>query len=386
MAAEASGCTADERLQARLGPGDTTVETPEGPSLRLDAEGRWGSFRPHDDLFRRTLDGKVVVHEGAELRVLENDEAERVHAEAIGFAAELAARVAREQTEIELHGHGAERAALCARLEVGAAWSVERYRGERTRYDAAYPEPMFILPPDRYQDVVVLPAVGCPHGRCKFCAFYRERGFRILEPAEFDAHLEAVRDFYGRARLGRNGVFLGSASALSLPDRWLVEVLAKIRAAFGEVARGVAAFEDPDHAPRRAADDYAALRAAGLRAVTVGLETGWPALREELGKRRELDRVLAAVAAEKEAGLTCGVTVLVGAGGRAAAADHRAATADAVAAMALDKRDMVYLSPLAEGLPGPELAAEYARFREALAQRTMAKLVPYRIERFFLFG
>lgn len=386
MATQPGECSADDRLKARLGVGDTAVEAPEGPSLRMDAEGRWGSFRPGDDLHRRTLDGKVVVHEGPGLRELNADEADRVHAEAIAFAGALAARVRAGETGLELHGPDADRAALVARLEAAAAWTVERYRDEAARYAAAYPEPMFILPPDRYHDVVVLPAVGCPHGRCKFCAFYRERGFRILEPAEFDAHLDAVRAFFGRARLGRSGVFLGSASALSLPGPRLIEALEKIRAAFGDVARGVAAFEDPDHAPRRTSEDYAALGAAGLSAVTVGLETGLPALREELGKRRNLDRVLAAVAAEKEAGLTCGVTVLVGAGGRAAAADHLAATADAVSAMPLDKRDMIYLSPLSESLPEAELQEEYQRFRETLAQRTMAKLVPYRIERYFVFA
>jgi len=378
--------TTDNRLQVRLGAGDLAVEAPDGTALRLDAEGRWGSFRPGPALHRRTLDGKVVVHEGAALRALDPDEADAVHLAVGRFARALADRVERGALPLELHGSAGGRAALLDRLRAVADWSPARYRGEAERFAAAYPEPVFILPPDRYLDVVVLPAVGCPHGRCAFCAFYRERGFRILDDAEFAAHLEAVRRFFGRAIRARNGVFLGSASALSLPQPALMRGLESVKRTLGPMPRGIAAFHDPDHAPTRRAEDHAELRAAGLRTVTVGLETGLAALREKLGKRPRLDRVHAAVAAQVEAGLTCGVTILVGAGGPATADDHRRATVEAVRRMPLRARDMVYLSPLAETLTAAGMAREYGRFRLELARSTRAKIVPYRIERYHLFA
>jgi len=382
-----SGAGSDRgRLKVRLGPGDLAVEIPEGGSLRVDAEGRWGSFRPAGALHRRTLDGKVLVHAGPELRLLTTADAASVHRAAIAFAADLAARVARDDLVLDLHGFDATESALLDRLGAAGRWTVARYHDEARRFAEAYPEPVFILPPDRYQDVVVLPAVGCPHGRCRFCAFYRERGFRILEPDAFEAHVEAVRRFFGRALPARNGVFLGSASALSIPQAALERVLAVVRREVGEPARGLAAFEDPDHAPRRDAADYGALRSAGLRTITVGLESGLPALRAELGKRPELDRVLAAVATQKRAGLASGVTVLIGAGGRAAARDHLEATTATIGEMPLEASDMVYLSPLAESLSEGELAQEYRRFRARLAEVTRAKIVPYRIERYHYFA
>jgi len=376
----------DRLVKVRIGPGDLAVETPDGRSLRVDAEGRWGSFRPGRALRRRTLDGLVLAHEGPQLRRLEPAEADAVHRDAVAFAASLAERIARGDFALDLHGADATESALLDRLGAAARWTVSRYHDEARRFAEAYPEPVFILPPDRYHDVVVLPAVGCPHGRCSFCGFYRERGFRVLEPDEFEAHVEAVRRFFGRARLARRGVFLGSASALSIPGATLARVLAIVRRELGEPVRGMAAFHDPDHAPRRDAADHAALKAAGLRTVTVGLETGLPALREALGKRPELDRVQAAVTAQKRAGLTTGVTVLIGAGGPAAAPDHLAATAAVIRQMPLEPSDMIYLSPLAESLSQAELAVEYRRFRASLAEATRARIVPYRVERYFYFS
>ncbi|MBN2491602.1 MAG: radical SAM protein [Planctomycetes bacterium] len=373
-------------LQARLGAGDLAVETADLRALRVDAEGRWRSFRPAGPLRRRTLDGNIVVSEAGVRRALDPDEIAATHTAVAAFAADLAGGIERDAFDLELRGPDADRAELVARLDAAAQWTPDRFRQDAERFTAAYPEPVLILPPDRYQDLVVLPALGCPHGRCKFCAFYRERGFHILGRAEFEAHLEAVCRFFGRAGRTRDGIFLGSASALSLPDARLLAVLEAVRRTFGVPRRGVAAFHDPDHSPVRSGADYAALREAGLTAVTLGLETGSPALRKQLGKRPDLDRVLAALAGAKEAGLRCGITILVGAGGPQAAAAHRTATAEVLHRMPLEPGDLVYLSPYTAAMSRADTDREFARLRAALAPATRARIVPYRIERFAYFA
>ncbi len=246
----------------------------------------------------------------------------------------------------------------------------------------AWPEPTRILPPHRYRDLVILPATGCPNHGCGFCAFYKKRPFRVLDDQAFENHLQAVVDALGVAIAERDGLFLGSASALSLNDTLLLKRLARVRTAIGIPRRGVAAFLDPDRAPSRSAQAFAALREAGLVEATLGLETGQPDLRRRLGKRADLSDVRAAIDAMRTAGVGVGLTVLVGLGEHDDEHRHRDATVALLASLDLGTRDFVHLSPLVR--PGfgrvPEVVLR--AWRRALITTTPARVAPYLIERF----
>ena len=274
--------------------------------------------------------------------------------------------------------------ALRDRLRVAAQWTAETFAEERRRFAVAYPEPVPILPPHRYRDVVVLPATGCPNHSCTFCDFYRDRPFVALDDAAFEAHLAEVIRLFGRALPQRGGVFLGSGSALSVSDRVLLRRLPRIMERVGPLQRGIAAFHNPDLGKRRTVAQWQALRDAGLVDVTVGLETGLPRLREALHKSPDTARFATSVADIKAAGIDVAVTVLLGVGAPADAAAHRAATAALIAEMPLDARDRVYLSPLTEALSRTEARAEMRRFRGAL--RTDATVGAYLVERFAYFA
>lgn len=361
-------------VRARVTEHDLTIALEDRRVVRFDAEGRWCTFRREEEFFRRVLDGQVVVRWGARAVPVSEERVRWVHAEAARWAGELIGLVEREDSPPQVIGD-ADR--IVPWLRAATRWTAERFEGLRARFAQAYPEPVPILPPDRYGDLVVLPAMGCPYGRCSFCHFYRDPDFRVLSPAEFEAHLEALGSFFGRALRGRDGVFLGSASAVSLGQRVLLRTLERVRDVLGSPRRGVAAFHDPDHAPERTLSQYRELVDAGLGDVLIGLETGLGRLREALGKRGELDRVQAAVGALKEAGMQVALSILIGAGGLEAADAHRAETGAFISRLPLEERDLVYLSPLEGALPSAALAAQQRRFREDLVARTPARVVPY---------
>jgi radical SAM superfamily enzyme YgiQ (UPF0313 family) len=323
------------------------------------------------------VDGAVVSRAGGAVRTLAPGEAAAVHERVRARTAALAALASGEPWPFE---GSVDRQELLARLGAASRWDAAEHGREALRFDAAYPERVPILPPDRYRDVVVQPATGCPAARCAFCAFYRDAPFAPLSPARFDAHLEAVRSLFGRALPGRTGIFLGSASALSLPQPSLLAAMARAGAVLGEMPRGIAAFADPDHAPSRSAAAYRELRSAGMSAVLVGLETGWPDLRRRLGKRSDLGPLRAMVGGLKEAGVPCAISILAG----IAAEDperHARDTAGVVAELALGPGDIVYVSPL-DASPGPHAAREVSLLREALRGRTAARVAPYRVDLF----
>ena len=376
-------------IRARVGPGDAVVlGRPPGPDaqkferiLRADAEGRWITIKSEGRFLHRTMDGRVVRRAGSRAFDVSPPDAAAAHEEARALAASFGEALAPDSgAHVQRRGEcGAD---LEERLERVLGWPAERHDGEPARFAGAYPEPVEILPPDRYRDVVVMPAAGCPSADCDFCAFYRGTPFRVLAADEFAAHLDAVAALFGPALALRDGVFLGSASALSLSDRRLAPCLEAVAERIGIGPRGVGAFLDPDHAPRRSAAEFEALRGLGLALAVIGLETGHGALRRDLGKAESLDRVRAAIDALAEAGVARGLTVLVGPGGADARAEHERATTDAVAVMPLVKGDRIYLSPLRGSMPDEQLAEAGASLRASLRAVTGAQVVPYSMERF----
>jgi radical SAM superfamily enzyme YgiQ (UPF0313 family) len=372
------------RILARADARGVVVEVEDRLYLRLDAAGRWIAFGEGGALFRRAVDGRVLRPRRAGFETLTEAETEAVDLHVVRRAGEVAEALAdADASDLEIAGDGTALRAALARAACGAA---ERPAESRRRYAAAYPEAVPILPPHRYRDLVVLPATGCPNHQCVFCAFYRDRPFRVLDDAAFDAHLGAVRDLFAEALVDRDGIFLGSASALTIPDDVLVRRLRAVRAAFGAPRRGIASFHDPDRGRRRSPADWARLVQEGLVEATLGLETGLPALRRAQGKSADVARVVGTAADQKAGGLTLSVTVLVGLGGASQADAHRVATVEALARMPLTPADRVYLSPLAGGQAPRTEEGELARWREALAACSPARVGDYRVERFAWFA
>ena len=376
----------EPRLRARLRDDEVTAHLGDEVALHADAEGRWITFRSGEAAaMRRTLAGEVVSRApGGDLREVSG--VGEAHA-AVCAAAEAVRAEVRTLPASELAITGGDVAELDRRLARVAAWTAQRHAAEAARFAEAYPEPVPILPPDRYKDVVVLPALGCPSNACTFCAFYRGAAFQILDRPGFRAHLPRVGALLGRGLGRRDGVFLGSASALSLSQRRLLDVLAEVSAWLGAPPRrGVGAFLDPDHAPARGAAEYRELAEAGLAQATLGLETGLSELRATLGKHPDLARFEAASRGLGAAGIRRAITVLVGAGGEARRLAHRDATAAALTRLDLGPRDIVYLSPLDGSLGAGATRAEVEALAEAVAGATPAKPTPYRVDLYRYYG
>jgi hypothetical protein len=347
--------------------------------LRVDAQGRWLALAAGPLRLRRAADGNVLRPGRRAWDVLDEEEARRAHGLALRLARRLRRRVAR--APLLDGGLTRESAAADAPLAAAEAWTPPRLLAERARAAAAWPEPVPILPPHRYRDLVVMPARGCPNRACTFCFFYRDRPFRPLDATAFDAHLAAVRDVTGGLP-GHDGVFLGSASALSLPDEVLLARIRRVKELLGVPRRGFAAFYDPDRGSVRTREAWDRLVHAGLADATIGLETGDADLRAACGKGPDLGRVGAIVADMKAAGLSVALTVLVGLGGPPHVASHRDRTSAFLRSLPLDARDVVYLSPWTEADPALVDDASVSAWRATLARATPAGVRPYLVERF----
>jgi radical SAM superfamily enzyme YgiQ (UPF0313 family) len=306
--------------------------------LSFDREGRLLTRATEQSFEKRALDSRLLRRDrrdGSRWRVLDDAERRTVFAEALERAAETAADPAAPS-------------ALRERLESEVLpWTVDRLLAEEARFRAAYPWPISILPPDRYRSVVLQATEGCTWNRCTFCSFYQDRPFRAATPEAFRQHAEAVRGFLGRDAARRPAIFLADGNALALGNRRLRPLIEIASDLFP--GRPFASFLDVYTGTRHDPLDWRELSAFGLEQVAIGMETGLDELLRWVNKPGSRDELAALVAELKAAGLALSLIVMIGLGGQSFRTRHREATLDALLAMPLDRRDLIYLSPFVEG-------------------------------------
>jgi hypothetical protein len=215
-----------------------------------------------------------------------------------------------------------------------------------------------ILPPDQYLAVVLEATEGCSWNACTFCDFYRGVRYWVKTASEFEAHLQAVKEFFGDALALRRSVFLGDANALSVPHQRVLAWLAAARRAFPEQwsRGGASAFIDTWRGSLKSAEEFRELAALGLRRVYVGLESGDPDLLRFLQKPGRPEDAVRLVAALHHAGVAVAPIVLLGVGGERFFDAHAGATAAVLTDFRLTTEDLLYFS---EFVPSPGL--EYLR-------------------------
>ena len=341
---------------------------PSDLSLKLDVRGRWQSYRTGFHFYRRCMNGDVVTQKGEQrLNASETD----------NLLTEI------NRTIKGLLKYFSLNQRVCSVLQSALCFDSGYYRDLADQYRTVYPEDVPILPPDHYGDLVVQPATGCPNRRCTFCAFYKDKPFKVLSSEEFEQHLSGIESMLGGQLHSRDGLFIGSANAMALSQRRLVGYLNQIDQRFGSFKRGIAAFADPDFSAPRNAGQWQELAELGVTRLVIGLETGWDKLRGRLGKSSDLTNVVKTVEASRQAGMSVGITVLTGASQSEEAQQNLEESGRFIARLGLLKNDIVYLSPLERGSTGQARAlAEQAEMKNRLAQITAAKVVGYQMKRF----
>jgi radical SAM superfamily enzyme YgiQ (UPF0313 family) len=360
------------------------IEMPDNRSLRLDREGRWSSYQKGLALYRRTLDSKIIKVQERTYSLINLEESEKITGEISSILEVISKKSGRSHSDLYQSKNNVPD--IKRWIQKSIAFLHKPIDLEVQRFNNAYPEGIQILPPDRYRDLVIQPALGCPSGQCTFCAFYKNNRFRVLTDIEFDRHLEAVRNLFGENKGERNGIFLDSASALSLSQRRMIRIFDKIADLIPNSKRGIAAFLDPDNAPKRNLKDFIALKDRGLSQVTIGLETGYPFLRKRLGKSEDLSILKRTVKIIRDAGIQVALTILVGAGGSDFIKDHHSKSTQFIQDLGLSKRDIIYLSPLSDSLSPSHLTTEISNFGQTLKKVTNARISPYHMERFYYFS
>ncbi|HSM23704.1 MAG TPA: radical SAM protein [Anaerolineaceae bacterium] len=222
------------------------------------------------------------------------------------------------------------------------------YEEDEKSYHSVY-KPVGILPPDQYISVVLQLTEGCSFNKCTFCTFYRDRTFRIKPSEEFEQHIVNVKNFVGKGLSLRRTIFLGDANALVVPTRKLIPLLEIIHKHL-DVAElgGLFAFLDGFSGEKKTNNEYKSLKVLGLEKIYVGLESGNDSLLKFLNKPGTANDAVSAVQQIKTAGISVGIIVLLGAGGKRYQEGHIRDTINIINKMNLDADDLIYFSELIE--------------------------------------
>jgi len=345
------------RIVVVLRPDSVAVSVNAVPSYSFDLGGRLIGAFVAGRSYRRTLDNRLVERRWHE----PPDEAGPVRqlppAEASAFLEQTYAAMAALRRSLDADGWQPLAAGPAALTTARRAFDLIQQQSpagleaDARRFLAIY-QPIAILPPDQYRALVLQATEGCAYNRCTFCHFYKDTKFHRKSLPEFRQHIQAVRDYFGPAIILRRSIFLADANALVIPQRPLLALLDAVHAAFpiapADLAGrdlmawraahpggfdGLYSFVDAFTGRRKTLDDFAALRARGLRRVYVGLESGDDALLDFLGKAGTAADAVQMVARLQAARVAVGVIVLLGVGGVRYNEQHVAHTIAAVNAM-----------------------------------------------------
>jgi len=254
-------------------------------------------------------------------------------------------------------------------------WTSDDYLKDVHSFQKVY-RPISILPPDQYLSVVIQATEGCSWNRCSFCDFYQGQTFRIRPKDELHTHMEGVRQFWGQGIGLRRSIFLGDGNALSASWSAVLDMFQCVQAHFPEQGLGPSwretyAFVDAWGGRRLSVEQIKTLQSMGLKRVYLGLETGHDALLAKVNKRGSAALACDVIRRFKAAGVSVGVIVMLGIGGKAFAQDHVWDTVKAINEMGLGMGDMVYFSPLVVSSHLPYAQDMWAANIEALNETDM---------------
>jgi hypothetical protein len=384
----------------------------DAPIYHFDLEGRWQRVFLEGTHFLKGLDTTVHridrVREGVNLvlrrKILSFAETAdldaRVRATALDLIESIiGSRLDRREPPAGIPPLTTE--ALVDFLERIAAWDADAWFAHRERYLSTY-GPLPFVPPD-CQNAVILQATlghagGIGFGGSPVAEHY------VRSAAEFEAHCRDVAKLLGRRLAQCRTVFLAGADVLRQPP----DVVARYLDAIGEVfplsksatepasasLDGVYTFLDDFGGLKIGPESWREFHERGLGRVSLGVESGAAAIREDFGKRWDEDNLRAAVAAIKSAGIGVSVLTLVGAGGNERAGDHESETARLITSLGLGSGDIVFLLDAnevrdpdsEEGIPslkGEAWSAQQARMKDALKPEAKGlwKVLPYSLEK-----
>jgi len=210
-------------------------------------------------------------------------------------------------------------------------------RDKPQRTEMYYAEPVY-RPPSEAYSLLIQATVGCSSaaaGRCYFCTSYifdravPEKKFRIRPTEEILEDIEIAKGIHG-SRVDK--IFLLDSNAMIIKTGELLKILGKCYETFPGLKQ-VSCYACCGDILRKSDEELRELRAAGLKLVFVGLESGDQEVLDLMNKGATVQDQIDSVKKANKAGIQTSVTVILGLGGRKLWRQHATRTGKAAGRM-----------------------------------------------------
>ncbi len=202
-----------------------------------------------------------------------------------------------------------------------------------------YDQPLY-RPPSEGANLIIQATIGCSFNQCTFCSMYRSKDYRARPLQDVFADIGKAARERPEARQKPTRVFIADGDAMGLPVAELLAILGRLESDFPNLQR-VSCYATPINLLKKTANEMAALKAAKLSLVYLGIESGSDDILKRIKKGATRAGIARAIGRAGDAGLKVSATVILGLGGRRRWRDHIEGTAELINAA-----PMAFLSTL----------------------------------------
>ncbi len=180
-------------------------------------------------------------------------------------------------------------------------------------------------PPSEANSFILRTTVGCSHNKCTYCNMYRSVKFHVKKPEDVSMQIQAaVATGFPIRR-----VFLSDGDALILSTERLLAILEELYSSLPKLQR-VSAYAGPKAILSKTSEEMERLRAAGLKLLYYGMETGDNNLLQAVKKGATAQEVIEAGCRVRKAGMKLSMMVIIGLAGASGTDEHAYYTARAI--------------------------------------------------------
>ena len=200
-------------------------------------------------------------------------------------------------------------------------------------------------PPSEGRSLIIQATIGCSHNKCRFCAMYKDKKFRIRGLDEIKKDITDAENHYKYV----NRIFIADGNALAMPTPDLLVILKHISFTFPDCER-VGIYATPKDILRKSVTDLKSLKKAGLGVIYLGIESGNPEVLKKVEKGATREEIIAAGKKIMETDIKLSVTIISGLGGHLLSKEHAIDSATLVNAVSPDYLGILTLM-IEEGAP-----------------------------------
>jgi radical SAM superfamily enzyme len=193
-----------------------------------------------------------------------------------------------------------------------------------------YAYPLY-RPPSEANSLIFQVTLGCSFNQCSYCDMYRTKKYSERSWEEIQREIDLTSKWYPATKR----IFLADGDAINLSTERLVQILEYIYKKFPSLER-VSSYAMPKNLLQKTQTELMKLRAAGLKMLYVGVESGSDKVLKKITKGATYKTIVQSCKKAKENNYFLSCMIILGLGGKKYTYEHIEQTAKIISEVSPD--------------------------------------------------